>query len=93
MMELRRVTALLVSKYNIDFASPQDSDKVWREARDYVVAKPGRLDLVFQPRSFLVNRREATFSLLFYFLFSLILGQRCYDRTSMSRYSESLVPK
>jgi len=42
--------ALIVSKYDIVFASGKDPDQVWKDMRDEFTIVPGRLDLVFKRR-------------------------------------------
>ena len=49
--ELRFVTALLVSKYDISFAPGEDGTSCWRDMRDQFTAAPGKLELVFTPRA------------------------------------------
>ena len=48
--ELRFVTALLVSKYDITFAPGEDGIRCWRDMKDQFTAAPGKLELVFIPR-------------------------------------------
>ena len=48
--ELRFVTALLVSKYDISFAPGEDGTSCWRDMKDQFTAAPGKLELVFTPR-------------------------------------------
>ena len=48
--ELRFVTALLVSKYDITFAPGEDGTRCWRDMKDQFTAAPGKLELVFTPR-------------------------------------------
>ncbi|OCL13438.1 cytochrome P450 [Glonium stellatum] len=50
MSELRFVTALLVSRYDIGFAKGEDGTSVLRELRDQFTAAPGALNLSFQRR-------------------------------------------
>ena len=42
--------ALIVSKYNVEFAPGEDGVRVVKEMKDEFTAVPGRLDLVFKPR-------------------------------------------
>ena len=48
--ELRFVTALLVSKYDIAFAPGEDGVKVVEDMKDQFTAAPGKLELVFTAR-------------------------------------------
>jgi len=48
--ELRFMTALLVSKYDITFAPGEDGTRCWRDMKDQDTAAPGKLELVFTPR-------------------------------------------
>lgn len=48
--ELRFVTTLLVSQYDIGFAPGEDGERCWREMKDQFTAAPGRLDMVFKLR-------------------------------------------
>ena len=48
--ELRFVAALLVSKYDINFAPGEDGTRCWREMKDQFTAAPGKLELVFTRR-------------------------------------------
>jgi cytochrome P450 len=47
--EIRFVTALLISKYNIKFAPGEDGTTVWKDMKDQFTAVPGKLELVFEP--------------------------------------------
>ncbi|KAF2649441.1 putative benzoate 4-monooxygenase cytochrome P450 [Lophiostoma macrostomum CBS 122681] len=47
--EIRFVTALLVTRYEIAFAPGEDGTRVWKEMKDQFTAVPGKLDLVFSP--------------------------------------------
>jgi len=48
--ELRFVTALLLSKYEVAFAPGEDGSRCWRDMKDQFTAAPGKLELVFTPR-------------------------------------------
>ncbi|KAF1992980.1 putative benzoate 4-monooxygenase cytochrome P450 [Amniculicola lignicola CBS 123094] len=48
--EIRFVTALLLSKYDIAFGYGEDGTSVWKNMRDQFTAVPGKLDLIFNPR-------------------------------------------
>jgi len=48
--ELRFVTALLVSKYDIAFAPGEAGIRVWKNMKDQFTAAPGKLELVFHAR-------------------------------------------
>ncbi|KAL8793721.1 MAG: hypothetical protein Q9195_003662 [Heterodermia aff. obscurata] len=50
LMELRIVTALLVSRYEISFAPGEDGTSLFRDMKDAFTAAPGDLRLVFQRR-------------------------------------------
>lgn len=50
MKNLTYITALLVSKYDIEFAADEDKVRVWRDMNDSFTASPGRLDLIFKLR-------------------------------------------
>jgi tryprostatin B 6-hydroxylase len=50
MKNLSYVTALLVSKYDIEFAPGEDRNRVWKDMKDDFTAVPGRLNLVFKLR-------------------------------------------
>ena len=45
--ELRFVTALLVSNYDINFAPGEDGTRVCEDMKDQFTAAPGKLELVF----------------------------------------------
>ena len=47
--EIRFVTALLISKYDIKFAPGEDGVRVWKDMKDQFTAAPGKLELVFTP--------------------------------------------
>ncbi|KAL9122404.1 MAG: hypothetical protein Q9187_001041 [Circinaria calcarea] len=47
--EVRFVTALLVSKYDITFAPGEDGIRVWKDMKDQFTAAPGKLELIFTP--------------------------------------------
>ena len=49
-MELRAVTALLVSKYDVCFAPGEDGSSVEEDTLDQFTANPGELRVVFQAR-------------------------------------------
>lgn len=51
LMELRYVIALLVSRFEVSFAPGEDGSRVEGEMKDQFAAAPGRLDVVFKPRS------------------------------------------
>ena len=48
--ELRYVTALLASKYDVRFAPGEDGTRVVGDMVDQFTASPGQLELVFQKR-------------------------------------------
>ena len=48
-MEVRLVTAILISQFEISFAENEDGTKVWTEMTDSFTANPGPLNLVFSP--------------------------------------------
>ena len=48
--ELRFVTALLLSKYDIAFAQGEDGSSCWRDMKDQFTAAPGKLELLFTSR-------------------------------------------
>ena len=48
--ELRCVTALLASKYNVAFPQGEDGKAVERDTRDQFIANPGELRVVFRQR-------------------------------------------
>ena len=50
LMELRIVTALLVSRYEIMFAPGEDGTALFRDMKDAFTAAPGDLRLIFQRR-------------------------------------------
>lgn len=47
---MRRVVALLISEFDVAFASPEDSQSVWRDLKDQFNLHPGKLQLVFARR-------------------------------------------
>ena len=49
-MELRAVTALLVSKYDVCFAPGEDGRSVEEDTLDQFTASPGELRVVFRVR-------------------------------------------
>lgn len=49
-LELRIVTALLVSKYNVHFAPGENGRCVEQDMLDQFTAKPGQLKIVFTSR-------------------------------------------
>lgn len=49
-MELRAVTALLVSKYDVCFAPGEDGRSVEEDTLDQFTANPGELRVVFRAR-------------------------------------------
>lgn len=51
LVELRIVTALLLSKYEIAFAPGEDGTRCWQDMKDQFTAAPGKLELLFTPRS------------------------------------------
>ena len=50
LMELRIVTALLVSRFDIRFAPGEDGTALFRDMKDAFTAAPGDLRLVFDRR-------------------------------------------
>jgi len=50
MMNVSHLVALLVSKYNIQFAPGDDGSRTIRDMRDNFTMNPGQLDLVFELR-------------------------------------------
>lgn len=48
-MELRTLTAQLVLKYDISFASGEDGSRLLTKTRDHFTLTLGQLDLVFKP--------------------------------------------
>ena len=49
MAEMSIVVALIVSNYNVRFPANQDGSRVVNDMRDCFTAKPGQLDLIFDP--------------------------------------------
>ncbi len=50
-MELRIVTSLLVSKYDVRFVDGDEGSGLERDTKDAFAAVPGEFDLIFQRRS------------------------------------------
>jgi hypothetical protein len=50
MKNLSYVTALLVSRYDIEFGPGEDGTSVWKDMKDDFTAVPGRLNLIFKLR-------------------------------------------
>ena len=50
-MELRIVTSLLMSKYDVRFVDGDDGSGLERDTKDAFATVPGELRLVFQRRS------------------------------------------
>jgi tryprostatin B 6-hydroxylase len=48
--ELRYITAMLVSKYQIQFSEGEKGDRVEGKMRDQMTASPGQLSLIFRKR-------------------------------------------
>ena len=48
--ELRYVTALLASKYDVSFAPGETGERVMEDMVDQFTASPGQLELVFSDR-------------------------------------------
>ena len=48
-MEIRYVTALLITKYDVSFALGEDGTTVLKNLKDNFTASPGKLNLVFTP--------------------------------------------
>jgi hypothetical protein len=51
MVELRVVTALLASKYDISLGPGENGTRLFDDCKDVFVASPGELRLVLKPRS------------------------------------------
>ncbi|MCJ1320172.1 hypothetical protein MMC15_005510 [Xylographa vitiligo] len=49
--QLRSVVALLVSSFDVAFAQDEDGVAVWRDLKDQFNSHPGKLRLVFSPRT------------------------------------------
>ena len=49
-MEIRLVTALLITKYDVSLAKGEDGVDVSGKLRDLFVASPGPLNLIFKER-------------------------------------------
>ncbi len=47
--EISYVVALIVSRFEVEFAPGEDGVRVWKDMRDAFTALPGRLELVFNP--------------------------------------------
>lgn len=47
---LTYVTAILISKYDVELAPGEDGSRFWADMKDDFTAVPGRLDLVFKLR-------------------------------------------
>ena len=50
LVEIRFITALLISKYDVSFAPEGDKMSVWNDMKDQFIAVPGKLELIFTPR-------------------------------------------
>lgn len=50
MRQVSHVTALLVSKYTVEFGPDDDGTRCFRDMQDNLTMNPGRLDLVFRLR-------------------------------------------
>lgn len=50
MMELRCVTALLLTQFDVSFAPGEDGLRSMKDLKDCFTARPGKLELIFQPR-------------------------------------------
>jgi len=50
MKNLKYVTAILVSKYDVELAPGENGCRFWNDMKDDFTAVPGRLDLVFRLR-------------------------------------------
>jgi len=50
MLELRCVIALLLAEFNVSFAPGEDGLRPMKDPKDCFTARPGKLELVFQPR-------------------------------------------
>ena len=48
MMELRTVTAKLVTKFDMSLAPGEDGSRLWYKTRDHFTVDPGSLDIVFK---------------------------------------------
>ena len=51
LLEIRYVTAVLVTKYHISFAPGEDGSRVEKDMKDQFTAAPGKLELRFRKRS------------------------------------------
>ena len=51
MLQLRVITALLVTKYDINFAPGEDGTRLFQDCKDVFTAAPGQLILEFKPRA------------------------------------------
>ncbi len=50
-MEMRIVTTLLVAQFDIEFAPGDDGTELFENLRDAFATVPGKLELIFRPRS------------------------------------------
>lgn len=50
MKKISHRTALLVSKYTVEFGPDDDGTRCFRDMQDNLAMNPGRLDLVFRLR-------------------------------------------
>lgn len=48
MMELRTVTARLITKFDVSLAPGEDGHRIMCETKDHFTVDPGSLDLVFK---------------------------------------------
>ena len=49
--EISYLVALILSRYDVEFAPGEDGVRVWKDMKDEFTAAPGKLELVFKPRS------------------------------------------
>lgn len=58
MMQIRSVVARLVNDFDFAFTPGEDGVNVWRDLKDQFNSHPGKLELVFAPRRFILADRE-----------------------------------
>ncbi|KAI0148362.1 cytochrome P450 monooxygenase-like protein [Xylariaceae sp. FL1272] len=49
-VELRLTTAIILSKYDVEFAPGYDPETMWRDMKDQVTCQPGEVLCLFKPR-------------------------------------------
>ena len=50
MMELRTVTARLVTRFDLSLAPGEDGHRIFHETKDHFTVDPGHLDITFKER-------------------------------------------